>query len=111
MFMNQLWIIWGYQEDLSSTAVRPRADGKARIATPVRCRVLDPKTASRSPCAPIGAVARLLSESESKTHPRDSACQQALVSRPYKSESLSLGPNSISSNLIDDFIPDHAGRG
>ena len=68
--MNQLCIIWGYQEKLSSTAARPRADGKARIATSVRCRASDPKTASRSPCAPIGAVARLLSESEIKPRPR-----------------------------------------
>ena len=36
IFLNQLCIIWGYQEELSSTAARPRADGKARIATPVR---------------------------------------------------------------------------
>ena len=33
IFMNLLCIIWGYQEELSSTA-GPRADGEARIATP-----------------------------------------------------------------------------
>ena len=27
IFMNQLCIIWGYQEELSSTAARPRAEG------------------------------------------------------------------------------------
>jgi hypothetical protein len=68
IFMNQLCIIWRYQEELSSTAARPRADGKACIATLVRCRASDPKTASRS--SPIGAVARLLGESEIKPRPR-----------------------------------------
>jgi hypothetical protein len=40
IFMNQLSVIWGYQEELSSTAVCPRAEGVYSVNDQGRMRAL-----------------------------------------------------------------------